>query len=294
MRIFLLALLCMTLFASNSIFCRIALVRYGMDPLQYTAARGFSAVLALLALSWLHTASPHCKDMIWLKQTWAQGSWPAALALFAYMAFFSFAYVGMSAAMGTLIFNATIQATVLGWGVWHGTKLRTWQIVGMGIVMAGLCALVLPQVETAPPLGATLLGIGVGLSWGAYCILGLRVQDAVLATAGNFFRSLPLILLSGILALNTAFMTGGGVQLPALLHACCAGMLATGCGYVVWYLVVPRMSLVTSTVMQLSVPIITALLGVVFLSESITLHLVFCSACILGGIAIVVLGTGQR
>lgn len=46
----LLTLLCMTLFALNSILCRLALLHHGMDPVSYTAIRMTSGALMLFAL----------------------------------------------------------------------------------------------------------------------------------------------------------------------------------------------------------------------------------------------------
>ncbi len=282
MQILLLAFLCMTLFASNSIFCRIAIAQYDMDPLEYTFIRGVSASLVLCVISWWHTRKKLHNHISWWRQAWRQASWPSALALFAYMLFFSLAYVSMPAAAGTLIINATVQCTMLGWGIARGTRLTPGQTIGLTIVMVGLMALTLPKVDTRPPLDATLLEVGVGIAWGVYSILGREVQDAVLATAGNFFRCVPLLIMTGgIAALHAA------AHPFALLHACLAGTLATGCGYIIWYLVVARMSLVSGSIIQLSVPVITAILGAIFLNEAISLHLILCSIGILGGIGLV-------
>ena len=75
--------------------------------------------------------------------------------------------------------------------------------------------------------------------------------------------------------------------------ALCAGALASALGYILWYALVPCYSIAAAAAAQLSVPVITALGAVVFVSEAITLRLVLCSAAILGGIFIVALW-GQR
>ena len=46
----LLTLLCMTLFALNSVLCRLALLHHGMDPVSYTAIRMASGALMLVVL----------------------------------------------------------------------------------------------------------------------------------------------------------------------------------------------------------------------------------------------------
>ena len=73
-----------------------------------------------------------------------------------------------------------------------------------------------------------------------------------------------------------------------------SGGIASSLGYILWYAIVPRYSLVSSSIIQLSIPVITALLAVIFLGEAITWHLVFCSALILGGIGMATLAQRQK
>lgn len=55
-----------------------------------------------------------------------------------------------------------------------------------------------------------------------------------------------------------------------------------------WYTVVPALSATSASSVQLSVPAIAALGGVVFLAEPITLRLALASLAILGGIMLVI------
>lgn len=286
MRLFVLTVLCMTLFASNSVFCRAALVEYGMDPGQYTAVRGLSAAAALCALGWWHVRR-RVSGGGWWRRAWSEGTWPGALSLFAYMALFSWGYVDMPTAAGTLIINATVQFGMVGWGVRHGVRPGRRQTVCLGVALAGLVGLLLPGL-TAPPLTGSLFMIGVGLAWSAYSICGRAAEDAVLATAGNFWRCAPLAALAGL-----AGLASGAAHPAALACAVCAGAGASACGYVVWYMIVPRYSLVNASIIQLSVPVITAVLALATLGEAITLRFVLCAALILGGIALSVLGEGR-
>ena len=83
----LLTLLCMTLFALNSILCRLAMLHHGMDPVSYTAIRMTSGALMLFVLHrWRQRRHGQVPD--WR----GQGSWGAALALFTYMLAFSVAF----------------------------------------------------------------------------------------------------------------------------------------------------------------------------------------------------------
>jgi drug/metabolite transporter (DMT)-like permease len=57
----------------------------------------------------------------------------------------------------------------------------------------------------------------------------------------------------------------------------------------VWYTVLPALKATKAATVQLSVPVIAAVGGIIFLGEAITLRLVFASTAILGGIALVIL-----
>ena len=98
----LLTLLSMTLFAGNSVLCRLALLEYKMEPVTYTAVRLISGALML----WLIMAVRH-------KNVFKSGTWPGALSLFTYMACFSWAYVELPTAVGTLIIAVAVQTTIL-------------------------------------------------------------------------------------------------------------------------------------------------------------------------------------
>src|SRR5207249_11695624 len=93
-RIFLLTSLAMIAFASNSLLCRLALKQTAIDPATFTFVRIFSGAIAL----WLVTKMRRISSD-------NSGNWASALALFAYAAAFSFAYVSLSA--GTEIGRAS-------------------------------------------------------------------------------------------------------------------------------------------------------------------------------------------
>ncbi|MDX2428189.1 MAG: DMT family transporter [Xanthomonadales bacterium] len=59
-------------------------------------------------------------------------------------------------------------------------------------------------------------------------------------------------------------------------------------GYAIWYTVLPALKNTSAATVQLSVPVIAALGGIVFRGEPITLRLVLASVAILGGIALVI------
>ncbi len=278
MHLALLTLFCMTVFASNSIFCRADMVHYEMGPLMYTGMRCLlaAAVLALLCLARIVRA-PQEGASVW-REAWRQSSWTGAVSLFMYMFSFSLAYVDIPSAPGTLILNMTVQFTMVGWGMMHGIHPGRKQYLGFGVATLGLVALLSPGL-TAPPLWGSFLMAVSGFSWGVYSVCGRRHASPALATAGHFWRA-------GVFGLATvlaALIYESAAQPLAWVFVLAAG-LASSLGYILWYAIVPRHTLVGATIVQLSVPLITALLGALFLGEAVTLRLAVCSALILGGI----------
>lgn len=302
LHLWLLTLLCMTIFACNSIFCRAALVfcsteAPSMGPLMYTAVRCLvaGAVLALLCLAGLvHAVHAQAKAegqgrprSVW-QEALAQSSWSGALFLYLYMFCFSLAYVDIASAPGTLILNMCVQFAMVGFGMLHGLYPGRLEYAGLAVALAGLIALLSPGLTAPSPMGALLMAFA-GFSWGAYSLCGRKVTDAGTATAGYFWRASLFALATLVFALIFESAPHGTAMLFAV-----AGGLASSLGYILWYAIVPRYSLTGSAVIQLSVPVLTALLGAFFLSEAITLRIVICSALVLGGICMALMTRKDR
>ncbi len=267
----LLTSLAMLAFAANSILCRLALKSTAIDAASFTTIRLFSGALLL----WLLTLPRHGDS---------RGNWPSALALFAYAAGFSFAYLSVTAATGALLLFGAVQVTMLGYGIFAGESLRRLQWAGLTIAFAGLVGLLLPGLA-APPLNGSLLMLGAGAAWGIYSIRGKAAADASTVTAGNFLRTLPFALLLSLLMLPHQSLDRLGVG-----YAIASGAAASGAGYAIWYSALPHLRAASAASVQLSVPVIAAIGGVILLGEQPTPRLYFASAAILGGIALVIMG----
>ena len=270
-RIISLTSLAMIAFAGNSLLCRQALIHTAIDPASFTTIRLVSGALVLWLLVRVQKDAPA-----------GEGSWASAFALFTYAAGFSFAYISLSAASGALLLFGAVQATMISYGIWSGERLRLLQTFGVLLAFGGLVGMLLPGLSAPPMLGALLM-IGAGVAWGVYSLLGKGAGDPIRVTAGNFMRAVPITLLLSILTLNLAT-----VDLAGLYYAVASGALASGMGYAIWYTVLPALKNTSAASVQLSVPVIAALGGIVFLGEPVTLRLMLASVAILGGIALVI------
>lgn len=268
--------LAMMAFASNSLLCRVALDHTGIDAASFTTIRLISGAIML----WLVVRTRG-------GTVDGRGNGLSALALFAYAAGFSYAYVSLPAATGALLLFGAVQATMIGYGLWAGERLLKLQLAGLLLAFGGLVGLLLPGLS-APPLSGSVLMLGAGVAWGIYSLRGKGVDDPVRVTAGNFLRAVPIAAVLSLLMLN-----GTSLDTAGFWYAVSSGALASGLGYAIWYTALPALKATNAATVQLSVPVIAALGGIVFLGEVVTLRLVLASVAILGGIALVILEKQQ-
>ena len=122
-----------------------------------------------------------------------------------------------------------------------------------------------------------------GIAWGGYSLLGRGQSQPVLATAGNFLRCGPLMLLLIPWVVNRGVYTNRG-----LLLAVISGALTSGLGYVLWYTALKNLTATRAALVQLSVPVLAALGGVLFLGEFFSLRLAIATLLVLGGIGLAI------
>jgi drug/metabolite transporter (DMT)-like permease len=269
-RLFVLTALAMLAFAGNSLLCRAALEQTAIDAASFTTVRLVSGAAMLWLLVRLRRGSPV-----------GAGNWPSALALVAYAAGFSFAYLSLPAATGALLLFGAVQATMIGYGLWSGERLSGLQIAGLMLAFAGLVGLLLPGLA-APPLAGAALMLGAGVAWGIYTLRGRGAGDPLQVTAGNFLRTLPVAVGLSVLLINDAVLDPGG-----MFYAVLSGALASGIGYALWYSALPALKATHGATVQTSVPVIAAVGGILFLGEPVTLRFVLAAVAILGGIVLV-------
>ncbi len=269
--------LALTAFAANSILARLALTDTTIDPVSFTTLRLLSGALVL----WLIVRAR-------VRPVEDRGGWLPALALLAYALAFSLAYLSLTAATGALILFGSVQITMIGWTLTRGEALSSRQWAGFLLAGGGLVWLLLPGLA-APPLGGAALMMAAGAAWGIYTLMARGTGDPVQTTATNFIRaSLPALLISAI------FIHWASIDVTGALLAIASGALASGLGYVIWYAALKYLQTSTAAVSQLTVPVITAILGLLLLAEPLTQRLLLSGLAILTGIALVSLFQQRR
>lgn len=261
--------LAMAAFAGNSVLCRMALGAGVIDAASFATVRIASGGLVLALL------------LTWRRRKPARADWRTVAGLFAYVAFFSFAYMTLTTGTGALILFGAVQLTMFGVALRAGDRFSGASWAGLVLAFGGLVYLVSPGLTAPDPIGATLMAIA-GIAWGAYSLLGRGTADPLAATASNFIFCIPLVALVSLVFLQDLHLTAQGMLLAIL-----SGGVTSGIGYAIWYEALKGLSAMQAATVQLSVPAIAAIGGVLLLAESVTLRLVLASLATLGGVWIV-------
>lgn len=278
LRLALLTLLALLAFAGNSLLCRAALAHTAIDAASFTSIRLLSGAVVL----WLLARMQYSKTAIA-----GRGNGWSALALFVYAAGFSFAYTQLDTGMGALILFGAVQATMIGHGIWRGERLVQWQWLGLLAALSGLAVLLWPS-ETTTTLPAALLMLAAGIAWGVYSIRGKVAGNPLQVTADNFILAAPMAILLSLLLFSHLRFDALGVS-----YALLSGILTSGGGYAIWYSVLPQLKASSAATLQLTVPLLAALAGILLLQEPVSFRLVLAAVTICFGIALVIFGKGR-
>lgn len=261
----------MIAFAANSVLCRYALQDLAIDAASFTSIRLLSGAICLLLL-----VSIKNKGALQFRQ----GSWVSALLLFLYAMAFSYAYISLNTGAGALILFAAVQLTMVIVTLLKGKMLTVFEWVGLFTAFSGLSYLLLPSA-TAPSWIGSLLMVLSGVAWGFYTLAGKGTINPLVSTANNFLRTIPFIVILFLFTFEKASMSNTGIIL-----AITSGAVTSGFGYAIWYIAINGLTVTQAAVVQLSVPIIAAFGGVLFINEPITMQLIIASTLVLGGILI--------
>jgi drug/metabolite transporter (DMT)-like permease len=138
-----------------------------------------------------------------------------------------------------------------------------------------------------PDLTGSALMAAAALGWGIYSLLGRGATDPLRATAGTFVYAAPLGGLVLLVLPDTATAEGA-------ILAVISGAITSGCGYALWYAVLPRLGAARAAVAQLTVPVIAALGGLILLGEAISLRFALAALLVLGGVLLASLPPARK
>ena len=298
MRTAILTTLALIAFAANSVLCRLALGRAAIDAASFSTVRLVSGAIVLLLLTLLlnrrratDRSDTGAADRPGAPDARAaargRGDWASASMLFLYAVGFSFAYVSLSTGTGALILFGAVQTTMILAALRSGERPHALEWIGLILALAGLVYLVFPGLSAPSPTGSALMAIA-GIAWGIYSLRGRGSVDPLGGTTGNFVRAVPMVIVVSLVMLGRLHISFDGALLAIL-----SGGIASGVGYVIWYAALRGMTATRAATVQLSVPVLAAGGGVMFISEEVSLRLVMAGVLILGGVGMAVAATAR-
>lgn len=293
MRVAAITALAMVAFAANSVLTRAALdggddaasPAASADPAAFSLVRISAGAVTLLAVLALRRGASGVG--VTGAITWR--AWPSALALFGYVAGFSYAYLSLGAGTGALILFGVVQASILSVALLRGERLSALAWTGLALALAGLAYLVAPGVTAPDAWGATLMA-GAGIAWAVYTLRGRTAVDAAAATTANFALAVPLVLLLALIAAGAGTLR---MEPTGFLLAVASGAIASALGYLLWYSVLPSLSRTVAGIVQLTPAPLAAAGGLLLIGEPLTARLLVATVLILGGVALAVAGRNR-
>lgn len=262
--------LAMIAFAANSVLCRMALGGELIDASSFTTVRLLSGAACLFLVV-------NFRERKWRL---TRPNLPSVLALYTYMVCFSFAYRSLSAGTGALLLFGVVQLVMISVALYRGERLAWLAWSGLLAAVCGLVYLVSPGIQAPPPTYAALMALA-GLAWGIYSLLGLKGDDPTASTASNFLYAAPIACIGSFIDSSNMLITWQGCLLGIA-----SGAIASGLGYAIWYTALTHIRATTAAIVQLAVPALATLGGVMLLAEPLTLRILLATSLTIGGIAL--------
>jgi len=265
MRLFILTFLALLAFAANSILNRWALLDGATGPMTFAFVRVLSGAIFL----WLIVA---VNDHKWRPKFKIFPS----ISLAIYITCFSIAYLNLGIGIGAVVLFGAVQFTMFGLAALTSEEITLWRILGAIISFSGVCVLFLPTETFEIKINEMLIMILASAGWGVYSFLGKNAKEPLLETTQNLIWAIPFVSIF-------FFISPDGIGVKGLILAILSGAITSGLGYVVWYSILPFLKTSFAAILQLSVPLMAAIAGVLFFSEEMTVELVFATILVILG-----------
>ena len=263
--------LVMTAFAANSIITRLALSSNLIGPSNFALLRAGSAALILVLLVlFIQKKIPKFKI----------NSIISSLALVGYLVGFSFAYLTINTGVGALILFGGSMIVMFTGALLLKEDISILRFIGVFLSLIGLYILTDPRFGDNSLFGIILMFLAA-FSWGIYSILGHGQNNPLSNTAINFVLALLLIIPIALFIPDQTNTSPYGILLAII-----SGSITSGLGYTIWYWILPKINITSASISQLSVPLIAALGGYLFISETLNWQFYIASFLILGGIGL--------
>ena len=267
----------LTCFAANSVITRYLVLVSGVSPFLLTVVRFVSGLLTLLMLAAIRpTTFRHSR----LDCSYFLG----ALFLGAYAFSISYGYLFIPVAAGTFIFYTFVVVTMAAYSVIQGKeKLTIRLLLGQLFGLFGVLVITFSRIGSVTTLGVLLMA-ATGTSWGLYSAYGKRFEIAFSYTYNSFLILGAIAVIASIMIALLGQPIFANFSVKDLGLALYMGMVSTALSYVLWNMTVKKIAASLGGLVQLVVPVLAPIMGIIFLGEQMTPALMIGGGFVLAGI----------
>jgi len=242
--------------------------------------RFVSGFLVLLALVGIRPANFHPSKM-------RSANLLGGVFLGVYAFSISYGYVFIPVAAGTLVFYTAVVMTMVAYSILND-KERVTLCLGFGMLLGllGVITITFSKI-TAVTLPGVVLMIATGAAWGLYSVYGRRFDVAFSYTFNSFLILGAFAVVAGLALSYFHQLTLTNLSPFDLGLALYMGMLSTALSYVAWNRTMKQIPAYLGGLVQVIVPVLAAIMGIVFLEEMITPSLILAGVLVLSGIYLV-------
>jgi drug/metabolite transporter (DMT)-like permease len=261
-------------FVGDAVLIRSVLADTDMDPATFVLVSLVSASLIALFLSRR------------VERALPEPSWVRSLFIVGFAVLFTCAYSYLSLSLGVLILFGTLQvATIMSSIIFKAERLNLSQCFGLGLAMIGWGMLFVPVSIIFDTYTPMMLMVFAGLVWVGYTDTEPKRSSATMGFGQVFRQVVTLTILFYSMAL---FFISPAVTFEGLVYALVCGLLA-GSGYALWRVATNSLAPISTAFAQVTILVISMLLGVVLLNERVSNVELSSASLMLLGIAIYVL-----
>ena len=276
-RVWVLLFLVMVCFAANSVITRYLVLESRVSPFLLTVIRFVSGLGTLLLLTSIRprTFRHDRPDFSYFL---------GALFLGAYAFSISYGYLFIPVAAGTFVFYTFVVVTMVAYSVIEDKEELTFRLVlGQLFGLLGVLVITFGRIGSVTLLGVLLMA-ATGMSWGLYSAYGKKFQIAFSYTYNSFLILGAFAVIASMMVALSGQTISSNLSVQDLGFALYMGMVSTALSYVVWNTTVKKVAASLGGLVQLIVPVLAPIMGILFLGEQVTPALMLGGGLVLVGI----------
>jgi len=267
----------MVCFVANNVITRYLVLQSNVSPFLLTVIRfasGFGTLLIIPALK----PTTFRRDK--LRVSYILGAF--FLGFYAFSISYGYSFIPVAA--GTFVYFTFVAVTMVIYSVIMdhvGLTLRL--AIGLLVGLFGVLVITFGRIGSVTLTGVLLMA-ATGIAWGLYSCYGRRFGNAFGYTFNSFLLLGAGAVLASIVLWLSAVHIFSNISVQDLGLALYMGMISTALSYVAWNETVKKIPTSLGGLVQLLVPVLAPVVGIVFLGEQVNASLVIGGSLVMAGI----------